>query len=128
MPDHVHLILQVLFRSEKHLDFYIDHLKERIVKQYSIQTQQSIVSDDIFEKGYCDKPLYDNRSLDGWYRYVRENPHRLAMRMQYPQFFRRIRNLTIDNHEYQAYGNLFLLRNPDKIAVKISSKYSEEEN
>lgn len=128
MPDHVHLILQVLFRSEKHLDFYIDHLKERIVKRYSIQTQQLIVSDDIFEKGYCDKPLYDNRSLDGWYRYVRENPHRLAMRMQYPQFFRRTRNLKIDNQEYQAYGNLFLLRNPDKIAVKISSKYSEEEN
>ena len=49
------------------------------------------------------------------------------MRRQYSQFFRRVRNLKIGNREYQAYGNLFLFRNPDKIAVKISSKYSEEE-
>lgn len=127
MPDHLHLLLQVLFRSDKHLDFYIDHLKGRIAKWYSIQTRQSISQDDIFEKGYCDKPLYDGRSLDGWYRYIRENPHRLAMRRQYPVFFQRVRNLKIGAYEYQAYGNLFLLRNPDKMAVKISSKYSEEE-
>jgi hypothetical protein len=127
MPDHLHMILQVLFRSDKHLDFYIDCLKERIAKRYSIQKQRSVAPDDIFEIGYCDKPLYDGRSLDGWYRYIRENPHRLAMRRQYPRFFRRVRNLKIGNREYQAYGNLFLFRNPDKIAVKISSKYSEEE-
>lgn len=126
MPDHMHLILQVLFRSDKHLDFYIAHLKERIARRYSNELQQ-VSPDDIFEKGYCDKPLYDDRSLDGWYRYIRENPHRLAMRRQFPRFFRRVRNLKIDNCEYQAYGNLFLLRNPDKVAVKISSKYSEEE-
>lgn len=127
MPDHLHLLLQVLFRSDKHLDFYIDYLKERIAKRYSTQIGKSINADDIFEKGYCDKPLYDNRSLDGWYRYIRENPHRLAMRMQYPEFFQRARKLQIDNHDYQAYGNLFLLRNPDKVAVKVSHKYSEEE-
>lgn len=127
MPDHMHLLLQVLSRSEKHLDFYIDYLKERIAKRYAIQMQQSINPDDILEEGYCDKPLYDGRSLDGWYRYIRENPHRLAMRRQYPQFFRRVRNLKVGSCEYQAYGNLFLLRNPDKIAVKISRRYSEEE-
>lgn len=127
MPDHIHLLLQVLFHSDKHLDFYIDLLKERIAKRYSDKIEQSISEEDIFERGYCDKPLYDDRNLDGWYRYIRENPHRLAMRRQYPRFFRRVRNLKIDNHQYQAYGNLFLLRNPDKIAVKISRKYSEEE-
>lgn len=127
MPDHLHLLLQVLFRSDKHLDFYIAYLKERIAERYSTQTQQLINPDYIFEKGYCDKPLYDDRSLDGWYRYIRENPHRLAMRRQYPRFFQRIRNLKIGSYECQAYGNLFLLRNPDKIAVKISRRYSEEE-
>ena len=127
MPDHLHLLLQVMFRSDKHLDFYIDYLKDRIAKRYSTQSGQSINADDIFEKGYCDKPLYDDRSLDGWYRYIRENPHRLAMRKQYPRFFQRMQNLRIGNHDCQAYGNLFLLRNPDKIAVKISRKYSEGE-
>lgn len=127
MPDHLHLLLQVLFRSDNHLDFYIGHLKDRIAKRYSLETGRAINADDIFEKGYCDKPLYDDRSLDSWYRYIRENPHRLAMRKQYPMFFQRARHLTIGNHECQAYGNLFLLRNPDKEAVKVSRKYSEEE-
>lgn len=127
MPDHVHMLWQVLFHSDKHLDFYIDCLKEKIAKRYSTLRGEPISADDIFERGYCDKPLYEDRSLDGWYRYIRENPHRLAMRKQYPQFFQRVRNLNIGNNECQAYGNLFLLRNPDKAAVKISRKYSEEE-
>lgn len=127
MPDHVHLLLQVLLHSNYHLDFYIDWLKQRIATGYSAEKGLQISADEIFDDGYCDKPLYDEQSLDNWYRYIRENPHRLAMRLQYPQFFRRARNLRIDDVEYQAYGNLFLLRNPDKVAVKISSKYSEDE-
>lgn len=127
MPDHVHLLLQVLYRSERHLDFYIEALKEKIAKRYSNILNKTVTGDDIFEIGYCDKPLYDNLSLDGWYNYIRLNPHRLAMRQQYPRFFQRVRNLKIGNHEYEAYGNLFLFRNPDKEAVKISRKFSEEE-
>ncbi|MDE6336373.1 MAG: hypothetical protein K2L34_07365, partial [Muribaculaceae bacterium] len=77
--------------------------------------------------GYCDKPLYYKRSLDGLFRYIRENPHRLAMRQQFPQFFQRIRKLRIGEKDYEAYGNLFLIRNPDKAAVKISRKFTLEE-
>lgn len=127
MPDHLHLLLEVKFRSDKHLDFYIDHLKERIAKRYSSQKGEPISADDIFEKGYCDKLLYDDRSLDCWYKYISENPHRLAMRMQYPQFFSRVKNLIIGDYECHLYGNLFLLRNPDKLAVKISKQFSERE-
>ena len=127
MPDHLHLLLQVLFRSEHHLDYYIDYLKDKIARRYSNQAGRPICADDIFEVGYCDKPLYDDRSLDGWYKYIHDNPHRLAMRLQFPMFFRRVRNLRIGCYDCQAYGNLFLLRNPDKAAVKVSRKYSEEE-
>ena len=35
MPDHVHMIIQVLFRTDKDLDFYIDFLKKRICNKYS---------------------------------------------------------------------------------------------
>lgn len=48
------------------------------------------------------------------------------MRQQYPQFFHRTRKLKIGDKEYEAYGNLFLFRNPDKEAVKISRKFSPE--
>ncbi len=94
---------------------------------YPTERQNIIQPEEIFEPGYCDKPLLLKRKLDSLFVYIRENPHRLAMRIQFPQFFRRIRNLKIDNVEYEAYGNLFLLRNPDKEAVKISRKFSSVE-
>lgn len=128
MPDHLHLLIQVLFRSDKHLDFYIDSLKSKIDSKYSQMEGSSFSQDDIFEPGYCDKPLYDCRSLDSLYTYIRDNPHRLAMRIQYPHFFQRTRKLQIEGTEYEAYGNLFLFRNPDKEAVKISRKFTPEEN
>ncbi|MDE7388483.1 MAG: transposase [Muribaculaceae bacterium] len=127
MPDHVHLLLQVLRRSDKHLDFYIESLKTTVAAKYSEKNGKTIAEEAIFEPGYCDRPLYGNRSLDGLYRYIRENPHRLAMRRQFPQFFQRVRKIRIDNEDYEAYGNLFLLRNPDKQAVKISRKFAPEE-
>lgn len=127
MPDHIHVLLQVIYRSDKHLDFYVENLKNRIASKYSYALGRTITDEDIFEIGYCDKPLYDNRSLDGLYKYIRENPHRLAMRKQYPHFFSRTRKLNIGENEYEAYGNLFLYRNPDKEVVKISRRYSEEE-
>lgn len=127
MPDHVHVLLQVLFRSDKHLDFYIESLRSRIASKYSDMVGRDIQDEYIFQIGYCDKPLYDNRSLDGLYTYIRENPHRLAMRQQFPEFFQRTRKLAIGDKEYEAYGNLFLYRNPDKEAVKISRSYSMAE-
>lgn len=127
MPDHVHLLLQVLYKSDHHLDYYIERLRNRIVTKYSALVGRELSDKDIFEAGYCDKPLYDNRSLDGLYRYIRQNPHRLAMRQQFPLFFQRARKLKIRDREYEAYGNLFLFRNPDKEAVKISRKFTPEE-
>lgn len=67
------------------------------------------------------------QDFEALFRYIRENPHRLAMRRQFPQFFQRVRKLTIFNQEYEAYGNLFLFRNPDKDAVIIRSAFTPEE-
>lgn len=126
MPDHVHILLRIKDWSEHHLDYYIDYLKSIIATKYSQAVNKSMRGEDIFEPGYCDKPLLLGRSLDTLFRYVRENPHRLAMRRQYPQFFQRARNIKIGQRQFEAYGNLFLLRNPDKEAVKISRKDSPE--
>lgn len=127
MPDHVHVLLQVLFWSDKHLDFYIDALRTKIAAKYSKIKGELITDENIFEQGYCDKPLLLKRSLNGLYDYIRQNPHRLAMRQQFPQFFQHRRSVTIGDEEYGAYGNLFLFRNPDKEAVKLSRSFSKEE-
>lgn len=107
MPDHVHILLQVLFKSENHLDFYIDALRIRIASKYSEKMGKNISDEAIFQPGYCDKPLYDNRSLDGLFQYIRHNPHRLAMRHQFPHFFQRVRKLKIGSKEYEAFSELF---------------------
>lgn len=128
MPDHVHILLRVKNWSPYHLDYYIESLQQQITHQYHAATGISISEPrQIFENGYCDKPLLLNRSLSALFEYIRKNPHRLAIRMQYPQFFRRVTNLKIGDNEYEAYGNLFLIENPDKEAVKISRSFSEEE-
>ena len=127
MPDHMHILLRVLERSEMHLGFYITKLKGKIREGYSQQTGREFTSEEIFKPNYCDKPLTRRRSLDTLFRYIHLNPHRLGMRRQYPEFFQRVRRLRIGDHEYEAYGNLFLFRNPDKSAVKISRHFSAEE-
>lgn len=124
MPDHVHILLRVKEWSVYHLDFYIEQLMGFIAKNCSKIMGKPLLASSIFEEGYCDKPLLLGISLDGWYKYIQLNPHRLAMRLQYPLFFQRIRQLIIENKTCEAYGNLFLLSNPDKSAIKISRSFS----
>lgn len=127
MPDHVHLLIRVKARSEHPLGYYMAHLKGRIAKLCGAVLDRRVSSDDIFQKNFTDKPVYPRRSLDALFRYIRENPHRLAMRMQHPEFFQRNRKIRIGEKEYEAYGNMFLFRNPDKLAVKISRSFTDEE-
>lgn len=127
MPDHVHILLRVLDWSKYHLDFYMEELDGYIAGRFSKITGEIITRDDIFEEGYCDKPLLLARNLNTQFEYIRLNPHRLAMRIQYPGFFKRKRDLDINGKKYEAYGNLFLFRNPDKMAVKISRKYTQQQ-
>ena len=124
MPDHIHLIINKIQRTEEHLTHFIKQLKYTIIDIYNNKYDHKLCTNDIFDLSYCDKPLFDDRSLDGWYRYIELNPHRLAMRIQRPDFFTRINNLVVCGQNVQAYGNLFHLRNPDKYAVKLSRSHT----
>lgn len=66
------------------------------------------------------------RSLDTIYRYIRENPRRLAVRREHPEFFRRVNALRIGDSTYNAYGNFQLLDCPFKEQVIIHRKDSPE--
>lgn len=124
MPDHIHLIINKTERTEEHLTHFIKQLKYTVRDIYNDEAVQKLETNDIFDPSYCDKPLFDDRSLDGWYKYIELNPHRLAMRIQRPDFFTRINNLVVCGQNVQAFGNLFHLRNPDKYAVKLSRAYT----
>jgi REP element-mobilizing transposase RayT len=78
----------------------------------------------LFEKGYCDKILLRPGQLENWKRYLDDNPRRLAIKRQYPDYFTVLQHISIGEWKCQAVGNRFLLGIPEKAAVIVHSAYS----
>ncbi len=116
MPDHIHILLQVTEPLERSLGSYMGMLKVKIGQDYRERTGMQFT---VFQPDYYDCILFRARPLDVVYRYIRENPYRLAVRRERPDYFRRINNLTIGSYQVQAYGNLQLLDNPFKEQVVV---------
>lgn len=132
MPDHVHMLFRVTQRLPKHIGFYISRMKAAVKKKWtdlksSGNPEQNAVDEEIFEENYTDRIIYASRSLDAVYKYIRDNPHRLAIRKLHPEFFCRIRKLKIGGEDFHAYGNALLLRNPFKRQVVVHRKDTTEE-
>ena len=81
----------------------------------------------LFEKGYCDKILLRDGQLDNWKRYLDDNPRRLAIKRQRPDYFTVMRHEALLGMDCQMVGNRFLLDIPDKAAVIVHSAYSDSE-
>ena len=81
----------------------------------------------LFEKGYCDKILLRPGQLENWKRYLDDNPRRLAIKRQHPDYFIVRHQLNIGEWSCQSVGNRFLLNIPDKAAVIVHSGYSDAE-
>lgn len=111
MPDHLHILLFVERQTEEILG--------RIIAKFKVEVNKLAGEDMVFAKGFNDQILKNSRSLDTLYRYIRDNPHRLAVRKAHPEFFRRINTLRIGEISYQCYGNLQLLDCPFREQVVI---------
>lgn len=125
MPDHVHILLQVKSRLQKPLGSYLGALAGAVGKEWRNRTATAY---PIFLPGFTDRIINQTRSLDAVYRYVRENPHRLAVRRMFPDYFSMVRNMVLNGVTVQAYGNLHLLANPFKEQVVVHRSNSPEEN
>ena len=79
----------------------------------------------LFEKGYCDKILLRPGQLDNWKRYLDDNPRRLAIKRQHPDYFTIMHQISIGEWTCKAVGNHFLLNNPEKAAVIVHSAYND---
>ena len=85
------------------------------------------------EHGMLWAPEYNDHILEGagelerWRNYLRDNPRRLAVRREHPEFFRVIFNLTVAGRTYSAIGNRFLLDYPRKMEVQCSRRLTKEE-
>lgn len=164
MEDHIHVLVCVREKIEKHLGQVIAGLKAGCSKAYwTIYPKLSLeahsrydnLSNDttsnnstsidyngnvpeatasgnkrqpLFEKGYHDRILSRYGQLELLKRYIDDNPRRLAVKRHMPQLFRKYLHVVIGNQEYAAYGNIFLLREPEKVQVIVHRKDSTDEH
>lgn len=119
MPDHVHILLFVTNPTQEVLG--------RIIARFKVAVNKAAGMNGVFDNGFNDQILKTTRSLNCLFRYIRENPYRLAVRRSRPDFFRRVSRLDIGGVSYQAYGNLHLLANPFKEAVVVHRRDTPQE-
>ena len=81
----------------------------------------------LFESGYNDKVLLHEGQLKGWMKYLDDNPRRLMVKRMNPGLFTVMLNKMVAGRRCQMVGNCFLLNIPDKVAVIVHRRYSEED-
>ena len=81
----------------------------------------------LFSRNYNDHILEGPDELERWFRYLDDNPRRLAVKRQHPEFFTIVRQRNIGEWSCQMVGNQALLTYPKKAAVVVHGAWSDEE-
>ncbi len=74
----------------------------------------------LFERGYNDLISKGYDMLPHLINYLHENPRRLAIRREHPDYFRVQFGVTVAGQTYAAIGNRFLLNSPDMERVQLT--------
>ena len=153
MPDHLHGILFVRERMDKHLGQAIAGFKAGCNKDY----RRLVLGEDVkrvvavpqhtgqsgrprpprssydrehgllFASGYNDRLLLQEGQLDRWRNYLADNPRRLLAKREHPDLFRVQFGLRLAGQNYAAIGNRFLLNHPMKRQVQCSRRLNDQE-
>ena len=81
----------------------------------------------LFSRNYNDHILEGYDELERWFNYLDDNPRRLAIKRQHPEFFTIVRQRNIGEWSCQMVGNQALLTYPMMAAVVVHSAWSDEE-
>ena len=139
MPDHLHAILFVTEQMEKPLGKVLLGVKqacnqafrkvmpEEVVTAAQQHAKQARENGLLFATGFNDQILLKDGQLDHWLNYLKDNPRRLLMKREHPDFFRVQRGLTYAGRKFSAIGNRFLLERPVRIQVQCSRRITEAE-
>lgn len=131
MPDHLHMIVRVNedMGEGKHLGKVVAGFKSGCNNAYwRLFKMNESPRQGLFEEGYCDKILMHEGQLDNWKHYLDDNPRRLMMKRLYPELFTVLTGMEVVGEQCQVVGNRFLLDIPDKMAVIVHRRYTDEEN
>ena len=152
MPDHLHGILFVQETMEEHLGQVISGFKAGCNKAYRrlveavpqhtgevepqltnklpLPSEHRLKKEDrshglLFERGYNDLISKSYDMLPRLTNYLHDNPRRLAIRREHPDYFRVQFGVTVAGQTYAAIGNRFLLNSPDMAQVQLTRKLTE---
>lgn len=147
MPDHVHMLVEVMKPVEYHLSQIVKFFKAECAGRYReiLQMDYDFKFDGtVFAKGYNDRILMRQGQLQILFDYMRDNPRRLYLRRSFPQYFCNgllciptcsggsgadeisFDGENTESDRFSVYGNMLLLENPYKVIVRFSRKFSEE--
>lgn len=126
MPDHVHILIQVKERLERHLGKVIGGM---MGGSTAMARKKGLISSEesLFKEKFHDRIVTKVGQIDTLRNYINDNPRRLLIKRRHPDLFKRYLHLQIGDREYAAYGNIFLLKYPDLLPVRIHRRWSEKE-
>jgi hypothetical protein len=81
----------------------------------------------LFERGYNDLISKSYDMLPRLTAYLHDNPRRLAIRREHPDYFRVQFGVTVAGQTYAAIGNRFLLDSPDMEQVQLTRSLTDDQ-
>ena len=90
-------------------------------------SQPSLPALHLFTPGYNDLILRSFDELPVWKNYLHDNPRRLLMKREHPEFLRPFFQLRLGSHTYNGIGNRALLSAPSRMNVRISRRLTPEQ-
>ena len=140
MPNHIHFIVAVRSKMQRSIKMIIrsfmsmtSNIMHRMIKEGTVKwSNENTVSQK--DRGDKDAPLWKPGSCVGICQtyqklhtrigYVLENPSFSILESERPYFMERTMRLTIASREYCTYGNILLLKEPDRMQVFCHRKHS----
>lgn len=90
-------------------------------------SQPSLPALPLFAPGYNDLILRSFDELPVWKNYLHDNPRRLLMKREHPEFLRPFFQFRLGSHTYNGIGNRALLSAPSRMNVRISRRLTPEQ-
>lgn len=141
MPDHFHGVIYFTEDIPQHLGQIVNGFKigcnravrrllekaEAMPQPTSTSGNSSQLSLPLWEHGYHDRILKGRDQLQHMIDYVHDNPRRLWIKRQHPDFFSVNSEMIIGDTKAITIGNRFLLNYPLKVQVQCSRKLTEQQ-
>lgn len=140
MPDHIHFLIYVKEEIDRHFGRYMAIFKKDITQEMRrVYPHLGEIGASAFVRNYNDRILVKEGQLEVLKKYISDNPRRLAIMRNYPDFFTRGMEIILDKEskereereaseeKYEAFGNPFLIQKPYRFQVFVRSAWTPEE-